>query len=217
MNNLQRKFGIARVPLKAAWNWQIALGMMVLCAVWLGPLPTLARTAFSPGMITHLSVVALAGPFIGYGLASLQYRRREFATPSVLIFAMFCDMAIVLGWHLPDLHAAAARHWMIFALEQITFLAVSTAVWYLAFESEHHAALGAFVMFMIFMHMTILGCALAILPHVIYDPEICRGAFGFGPLEDQRLGGVLMASWGAIAYLIGAILLLNRIIKGDVR
>lgn len=217
MDNLQRKFGITGAPLKPVCNWQIALGMLVLCGVWLGPLPTLSRTAFSPGMITHLSVVALAGPWIGYGLASLQYPRREFGTPSVLIFVMFCDMAIVLAWHLPDLHEAAARQWTFFAVEQISFLVVSTTVWYLAFENERHAALGAFVMFMIFMHMTILGCALAILPHVIYDPDICRGAFGLGPLKDQRLGGVLMASWGAVAYLIGAILLLNKVIKGDAR
>lgn len=197
---------------KSDWSWQAPLGLTFLCAAWLGPLPSLARTAFSPGMITHLSVVALAGPLIGYAHAKASSHGVHRA-PSILVFAMGCDMAIVLGWHLPALHDAAARSWLVFATEQITFLGVSLAVWYLAFECPEGAIVGALAMFMIFMHMTILGCFLAISPRLLYDPDVCRGAFGFNPLEDQRLGGVLMASWGAAAYLVGAIMLLLRVIQ----
>jgi putative membrane protein len=170
-------------------------------------------------MITHLSVVALAGPLIGYGLATSNYSpEKSIGTPFVLLFAMFCDMAIVVGWHLPSLHDAAARSWIVFAIEQITFLAASLAVWYFAFQRRENVAIGAFVLFMIFMHMTVLGCVLAISPRLFYDPDVCRGAFGFAPLADQRLGGVLMASWGAGAYLLGTIVLLVRMIReGDKR
>lgn len=199
---------------RSSWSWQVLLGMAFLCAAWLGPLPSLARTAFSPGMITHLSVVALAGPLIGYGLAASRYSSEKGAgTPFILLFAMFCDMAIVIGWHLPSLHDASARSWVVFAIEQITFLGASLAVWYFAFQRRENVALGAFVLFMIFMHMTILGSILAISPRVFYDPDVCLGAFGFSPLEDQRAGGVLMASWGAGAYLLGAIILLFRMIE----
>jgi putative membrane protein len=199
---------------KSIWSWQMLLGLALLCVAWLGPLPTLARTAFSAGMITHLSVVALAGPLIGFGLASLNASsKRGLGTPSILLLAMGCDMAIVLGWHLPAFHDAAARSWVIFAVEQMTFLGASLAVWYFAFEHLDGAVMGALAMFMIFMHMTILGCVLAISPRLLYDPDVCRGAFGFNPLEDQRLGGVLMASWGAAAYLLGALILLLRIVR----
>ncbi len=194
--------------------WQALVGMGILCATWLGPLPALARTAFSPGMITHLSVVALAGPLIGYGLAlcagaEIQTRRAL----SFLVIVLLCDMVVVLGWHLPAFHDAAARSWLVFACEQVTFLGVSIVVWYLAFANRQVEAAGALVLFMIFMHMTILGCVLAIAPRLLYDPEVCRGAFGLTPLEDQRLGGVLMASWGAGAYLFGALVLLYRVIR----
>jgi hypothetical protein len=33
------------------------------------------------------------------------------------------------------------------------------------------------------------------------------------PLEDQRFGGVLMASWGAFAYGLGALILFARAIQ----
>jgi putative membrane protein len=196
------------------WNWPVGLGLVCLAAVWLGPLPSLASTAFSPGMIVHLSVVALAGPLIGYGLASSGAPSpRAARAPALLLLAALSDMAIVLAWHLPALHDAAARSWIVFAIEQTTFLATSLAVWYLAFAAPENAALAALVMFMIFMHMTVLGCGLAISPRSLYDPEVCSGAFGFSPLEDQRFGGILMASWGALAYLVGAILLLIRIVQ----
>jgi putative membrane protein len=165
-------------------------------------------------MITHLSVVALAGPLIGYGIAASgsSFRQGRGAS-SILLVAMLCDMAVVLGWHLPTLHDLAARSWAIFTIEQITFLGVSLAVWYFAFQRRENAALGAFVLFMIFMHMTILGCILAIAPRLLYDPDVCLGAFGFSPLEDQRVGGILMASWGAGTYLIGAAVLLLRMLE----
>lgn len=199
---------------KSELSWHAPLGLAVLCAAWLGPLPSLARTAFSPGMITHLAVVALAGPLIGYGLAKSSPRPLPpRGSSSILLFAMLCDMAVVLGWHLTIFHDAAARAWTVFAFEQMTFLATSVAVWYFSFDSDESAPLGAFAMFMIFMHMTILGCVLAISPRLLYDPEVCRGAFGFTPLEDQRFGGILMASWGAVTYLFGALLLLSRMMQ----
>lgn len=194
-------------------SWPVLLGMAFLCAAWLGPLPSLARTAFSPGMITHLSVVALAGPLIGYGLATSRYSSGGRAgTPLILLVAMFCDMAVVVGWHLPSLHDAAARSWIVFAIEQITFLGTSLTLWYFAFQRRENVAVGAFVLFMVFMHMTILGCVLAISPRLFYDPDVCLGAFGFTPLQDQRVGGVLMASWGAGAYLLGSVVLFFRMI-----
>jgi putative membrane protein len=197
----------------STWPAHVLLGMAFLCAAWLGPLPSLARTAFSPGMVTHLAVVALAAPLIGFGLAASKYSsEKRPGTPFILLFAMFCDMLLVVGWHLPSLHDAAARSWNVFAIEQTTLLGVSLAVWYFAFQRRENLALGVFVLFMIFMHMTILGCILAISPRLYYDPDVCLGAFGFTPLEDQRLGGVLMASWGAGAYLLGAAFLLFRMI-----
>lgn len=197
----------------SSWSAHVLLGMALLCAAWLGPLPSLARTAFSPGMITHLSVVALAGPLIGYGLATSKYSSEKgVGTPFILLVAMFFDMAVVVGWHLPSLHDAAARSWIVFAIEQITFLGTSLALWYFAFQRRENVAVGAFVLFMVFMHMTILGCVLAISPRLFYDPDVCLGAFGLTPLQDQRIGGVLMASWGAGAYLLGSVVLLFRMI-----
>ena len=39
------------------------------------------------------------------------------------------------------------------------------------------------------------------------------GPFGLDPLEDQQLGGVLMALGGGLPYLVGAALLTHRLLS----
>jgi putative membrane protein len=189
--------------------WPSLCGFVILALLWFGPLPALSRTAFSPGMIAHLGVVAAAAPLIAYGFS----RGQRCLIPAVLaLCAMTIDMAIVLGWHVPYFHDWAATDWRVYAVEQISFLAVGFIVWYAAFHSA--PLLGAATLFLVFMHMTLLGSFLAISSRTFYDPDICRGAFGFTPLADQRFGGVLMASWGALVYLAGSLVLFHHAVSG---
>ena len=44
---------------------------------------------------------------------------------------------------------------------------------------------------------------MTLTPILLYDPELCRGAFGLDRLQDQHLGGVVMAVGGGLPYLIG--------------
>lgn len=47
----------------------VALGIAVLAALWLSPLPDAGRRAFSMHMILHLGVTIVAAPLIALGLA----------------------------------------------------------------------------------------------------------------------------------------------------
>jgi putative membrane protein len=198
-------------PRGTAMPWQLLSGLIILALLWLGPLPHLSRTAFSPGMITHLGVVALAAPLIAYGISRMV--PHPIPGVSLALGVMVIDMALVLGWHIPYFHDWAATDWRLYATEQISFLVFGLAAWYVAFNSA--PLIGAAMLFLIFMHMTLLGTFLAISSQTFYDPEVCRGAFGFSPLADQRFGGVLMASWGALAYLAGSLLLFYRVVSDD--
>lgn len=199
----------AAKPHGVGMPWYLLCGLVILAFLWLGPLPALSRTAFSPGMIVHLGVVALAAPLIAYGISRIV---RSSIPAALVICAMAIDMAVVLGWHVPYFHDWAATDWRVYAVEQISFLVVGFIVWYAAFNSA--PLLGAASLFLIFMHMTLLGSFLAISSRTFYDPEVCRGAFGFSPLADQRFGGVLMASWGALAYLAGSLVLFYHAVSG---
>lgn len=195
--------------------WPFYAGLAVLILAWFGPLPAKAETAFSPNMILHLAIVALAAPLLACGLNRLPDAPAPHRVSRWIILAALIDMLVVVGWHVPLFHEAAARSWTIFSIEQITFLLVGLGMWYLAFAdlSRGEALAVAAAFFFTFMHMTVLGMILILSPKLLYDPDVCRGAFGLVPLEDQRLGGVLMASWGSFAYLIGAIWLMWRVME----
>ncbi|MFP4002937.1 MAG: cytochrome c oxidase assembly protein [Alphaproteobacteria bacterium] len=196
----------------------ILLGLTALAALWLGPLPAISRTAFSPAMIIHLGVIAFAAPLIGIGLAHAAARFSHWA-PSMAwpLGASLLEFITVWGWHLPGAHEGAARSTTLFITQQFTFCASALAVWFFAFagRNRHSAAGGVLACFLSFMHMTLLGMVLLLAPDVLYNPAICNGSFGLSPIGDQRLGGMLMAGWGGLAFLAGGIARAWCLVSGE--
>jgi putative membrane protein len=196
-------------------GWVLGAGVLVLALLWLGPLPEMSKTAFSAHMLLHLGVVSLAAPLIATGLLGLGIADKVF--PPLLVSAMLAtafDLVVVWGWHSPPLHEAAARHTGAFALQQASFLVAGLSVWATSFSTRNRerGGLGVLAMFMTFTHMTMLGILLALSPELIYAPDLCLGAFGFAQLDDQRFGGVLMASVGGLPYLLGGLFLVYRML-----
>ena len=120
------------------------------------------------------------------------------------------------GWHTPGLHELAARQPAYFVVQQVSFLLAGLGVWGVGFADRSRAAAGAGLLAMLttFMHMTMLGILLTLAREPLYAPDICRGAFGFDPLEDQQFGGVLMTVAGGIPYLCGGAVLAWRLVSG---
>lgn len=195
--------------------WPLWTGLAVLAVLWLGPLPAMSRTAFSAHMVLHLGVVALAAPLLAIGLVQSGIRLDSAAHLRRWMVASFvCEMVVVWGWHAPYLHEAAARNVGVFMLQQVSFLIVGLSLWLLGFAARAKAAVGAALILFVLtlMHMTMLGTLLIFAPRLIYAPEFCLGAFGLQPLDDQRFGGILMATWSGIVYLAAGIALGYRLL-----
>lgn len=186
---------------------------MLLAGLWLGPLPDMARRAFSPHMILHLGVMVAAAPLIALGLLRLLERQQPDLSLLGAISASGLEFIVVWGWHAPALHEAAARSSAAFALQQISFLVAGIGIWTicLARRTRRDFATGALAMFFTSMHMTMLGVLLVLAPSLLYAPEFCLGAFGLDSLADQQLGGGLMALFGGGAYAIGGAWLAARL------
>lgn len=200
-------------------NWPLHLGLLILAALWLGPLPAMSRTAFSLHMILHLGVVALAAPLLAIGLARAGLRLDRYARASWLSAAFIAELVVVWGWHLPAAHEAAALHTPLFVAQQANFLAAGLAIWLLGFarQTQQGQVLTLCGFFLTFAHMTMLGLVLIMAPRLIYPPELCLGAFGLQALDDQRLGGMLMAGWSALVYLGATLALAVRLLGDDER
>jgi putative membrane protein len=192
------------------------VGVLVLAGLWLGPLMPLSRTAFSPHMLLHLGIVVVAAPLVAFGLTSHMPPIADFSTAlSWSVLAGLFEMVAVWGWHIPLLHDAADRNTVLFILEQASFLLAGLAVWTVAFGARSRATspAAAFVLFFTFTHMTMFGLILTLAPKLLYDPDLCRGAFGLDRLQDQHLGGVLMAVGGGLPYLVGTAWAVSKMLR----
>lgn len=199
-------------------------GVAVLLAAWLGPLPELARRAFSAHMAMHVSVVAVAAPLLAIGLARgfpaagsggrLDPARRlpRLFSP---VPASALELVVVWGWHAPALHHAARHQPGMMALEQGSFLLSGLLVWLSAFggepaERRDRSASGIVGMLLTSMHMTLLGALLALASRPLYPRHLSPGEtgwLGLSVLQDQQLGGALMLLGGGTVYLAGGLVL----------
>ena len=84
--------------------WPLAVGLLLLAAFWLGPLPEMSRTAFSPHMILHLGLVGVAAPLLAFGLLGAGLLPRRGVTVGWAVAASLLEFVIVWGWHTPGLH-----------------------------------------------------------------------------------------------------------------
>ena len=194
----------------------LATGAAVLALAWLGPLPRLAGESFTAHMSMHMLVVAVAAPLIALGWPRLQGRwRGAVATP---LLASLVDFVVIWVWHAPALHQMARSSGWALAFEQISFLAVGVWVWGSALGGgarRVEALAGAAALFFTAMHMTLLGALIGLATRPLHGHGV--GLFGLSPLDDQHLGGVIMLAVGGLAYLVGALVLVARVLHPDGR
>lgn len=196
-----------RIHLQLTRSWPLTAGLLLLGWLWFGPLPEMARRAFSPHMMLHLALTIVVAPLLVIGLRRLRLRQDALPGRPMLaaLGASAFEFVVVWGWHAPALHEAAAARSEIFVIQQISFLLAGMAVWSLSLASHgrQNLVIGAAAMLFTAMHMAMLGVLLVLAPSLLYAPQFCLGVFGLDPLADQQLGGGLMALFGASAYAAG--------------
>lgn len=193
-----------------------SLAVVLLSAVWFGPLPGLARHSFAAHMTMHMAVVAVAAPFIALAVAGGRHDpMRRIAWTAAPLAASLVELVIVWGWHAPVMHEAARLHTWARALEQTSFLLAGTLLWVtvLGGGGEHRrvrAASGVAALLLTSMHMTLLGALFALANRPLFRHE--DGISGAAALADQQLGGTVMLIVGGASYLAGGLWLTGRML-----
>ncbi len=158
-------------------------------------------------MAAHMIAVAIAAPLIAVGLQggrfdpALRWPRLASPLPAAMIEAV-----VVWGWHVPALRSLAAHHPLALVLEQASFLAAGLLLWAAVLAPRHRAA-GVGALLVTSMHMTLLGALIGLAPRPLYMDH------GPDALADQQLAGVVMLLVGGIAYLLGGLAMLGRLLQ----
>ena len=195
----------------------LACGLLILAAVWLGPLPQLARQAFFAHMLMHMGVVAVAAPLLALGIAG---GRLDPARKAPRLFApvqaSVIELVVVWAWHAPALHHAARHDTGMLILEQGMFFSAGIFVWLSALGGDalnrsSRSAAGVLALLLTAMHMTLLGALLALTPRPLYAHM--DGFSALAAIDDQHLGGAIMLLIGGISYLLGGLYLTARLLR----
>ena len=198
------------------WAWFIS-GVVILCAMWWGPIAHIAHHAFFAHMAAHMAVVAIAAPLIALGIAGSRLdpvrRLPKIFSP---IPASMVEFVFVWAWHVPQLHHAARSHWWGHIAEQGTFLFSGLLLWLSVLggdssQRQRRAASGVIALLLTAMHMTLLGVLIGMASRPLYPHA--HGSHGLTAVQDQQLGGAVMILMGGVSYLAGGLGLLAGILR----
>jgi putative membrane protein len=219
-----RRFPPRRRQPLAFWGGEAALVLGLV-----SPIDAGAAYLFTLHMLQHMllllvaaALFALAVPpgAIGwaYGRPALRPVLRMLWSP-VPAFVLF--NGTLLAWHIPAAYDATLRIPWVHALEHISFVVTGVMFWGVIVSPAPalvRAPLGIRFALLIGADIVnfVLGFTLTFAGRPFYSAYTAvPRLWGLTPLDDLRLGGVLMWVMGQMMYLIPVLLLLNVILWRD--
>ena len=184
----------------------------------------LVQSGFASHMVIHVLNVAFIAPLLAW--CWVHWYRRTGSSEQANAFplaAAFAEFVVVWGWHVPTAYEAARASFVVFVIEQGSFLAVAWWLWVAALIARYsgrRALAGQSVAAMLFtsMHMTLLGTVLGMAPRFFYGSgatpaigSICTA----GELEQMHIGGAIMLVAAGSVYLAGGLWLAWQLLTPD--
>ncbi len=179
-------------------------GMAALAVLFVSPLCAMTSALFAARTVHHALLVAVAAPLLAWSLPERSLWRK-------LPIAVWTGIgaAVLWAWHVPALYATALSHDPIYWLMQASLLASAIAFWSAVRQSTAPAAVAALLANTV--QMGLLGAILTFASTALYAPHfLSTAAWGYTPLEDQQLGGLVMWAPAAALYLFAALLIVGR-------
>lgn len=180
-----------------------AAAVAVLVVAFVSPLCALSAALFSARVIHHLLLVAVAAPLIALALPSRTLRG---STPLFVI-----STGVLWLWHLPQAYDAAMANMGLYWVMQVTLLGSATAFWWVVLAPGQPTGQAGLTILAAYMQMGLLGALLTFAPDTLYAlHQIAPLAWGFSPLADQQLGGLIMWVPAGLPYTVLGILVALR-------
>ncbi|MEW6272990.1 MAG: PQQ-dependent catabolism-associated beta-propeller protein [Thermodesulfobacteriota bacterium] len=208
-----------------------AVGWSVLALALVSPLHAIGEELFSVHMVQHevlmlvsAPLLALSRPLLALLLGMpLRWRRalgqgarrpgvqRAWRTITNPLVAWSLHAIALWIWHVPALFQATLHSDLLHALQHASFLLSALLFWWAVIHGGAGVVgYGAAVLYVFTtsVHSGLLGALLTFASTPWY-PEYARTApaWGLTPLDDQRLGGLVMWIPAAVVYLVAALAL----------
>jgi putative membrane protein len=166
----------------------------------ISPLCAASVSLFTARIAQHLILATVAAPLIAFGLPKMKGAlARPVTAAAAFTFAMWL-------WEAPGPYAATFSSSIVYWLMHISVAATAVWLWCALIAGTTAASLAA--SFASMMQMSLLGALLTFAPRALYAWHFATTApYGFSPLEDQQLGGILMWVPGSAPFIAVALYL----------
>ncbi|WP_245261230.1 cytochrome c oxidase assembly protein [Chelativorans sp. J32] len=180
-----------------------ALAVCVLTVAFVSPLCALSAALFSARVVHHVLLVAVAAPLI-----ALAWPARQLRSSSV---SFLLSTGVLWAWHLPQAYDFALGNMAVYWVMQLTLLGTAIAFWRTVFDQRQGAGRALLWVLAGFMQMALLGALLTFAPAPLYALHaVAPWAWGFTPLGDQQLGGLIMWVPAGLPFAVWAALVARR-------
>lgn len=174
---------------------------VVLVVAFVSPLCALSSALFAARVLHHVLLVAVASPLLACAVPA--------RTPTPVGLTFLLATAALWLWHLPAAYDAALTQDGLYWLMQVSLLVPAFAFWRAVRSQPAGAALGW--VFLAYLAMGMLGAILTLAPQGLYSTHaVAPMLWGFTPLADQQLGGLIMWMPAALPYAVWGALVARR-------
>ena len=201
------------------------LGTFIIFIALVSPLDALGDGyLFTAHMVQHALLMFFAPPLLLLGTPGWMLRPL-LRDPTVRRIAQFFTMAPValvlfnanmVAWHLPPLYEATLENETVHILEHLSFIATAVVNWWLLLSplpELPRLSLPAQILYLILdlIPSVVLGWFFISATTVFYPTYAAAPrVFGISGVDDQFIGGYMMAMPATIMYLGAAALLLRQ-------
>jgi putative membrane protein len=217
-------------------RWQVTSYLAAVGIVFFslnGPLHTLSdQYLFSAHMVQHMLLMLIMPPFLIMGLPPWMIRRAMRSgwmrrTGRLLTHPLVAYTAynvVFIGWHLPRMYNSALVNHDLHIVQHLMFMAVAIMMWWPVVNPVpelERIPTGPLLMMYIFafgIPSTVVSALITLSDEVIYPwyavaPRIST----LSPLQDQRLGGLIMWVPGMLIFWVGITAVFFRWTKDEYR
>ncbi|MCM8745540.1 cytochrome c oxidase assembly protein [Thermomicrobium sp. CFH 73360] len=221
----------------SSWPAAFYVGMFTALIALAGPLDTWNDELLTMHMAQHLVLIQITAPLLLLGrpvqvilralpphragtvtrllLRPVWSRRILSILTAPLVATALASIALVV-WHFPVLYEQAVLRQPIHDLQHLSFFGTALLFWWPIIDPvpRHHRMNGLWASLMVFITAvvsTVLGAIITLADDVIYSPyRYAAMPWGFTPMVDQQVAGLLMWIGGGTLYIVIILILLAR-------
>ena len=193
----------------ALWYWSrrpaATAGFALLAVIlFVSPFCALSSALFSARVTHHVALTAVMAPLIAFAVPLERWSWRG----SLSLWTGVQALTFWV-WHAPPVYEAAMSSYLVYWTMQLSLLGTAFGFWVAVRRSSAPSAIAALLFSTV--QMGLLGALITFAGVPLFAPHyVSTQPWGYSPLEDQQLAGLIMWAPSAALYLAAALLVASR-------